>query len=61
MGERGRVDMGIIREQVLEEVSFKPDNTDQLEPNRCMGKCEGWVGWKQLGLRAKKSSNAKEA
>lgn len=32
--KRGRVDMGIIREQVLEEVSFKPDNTDQLEPNR---------------------------
>lgn len=59
--KRGRVDMGIIREQVLEEVSFKPDNRDQLELNRCMCMCEGWAGWRQLGLRAKKSSNAKEA
>lgn len=52
--------MGITREHVL-EVSFKPDNTDQLELNWCMCMCEGWVGWRQLGLRAKKSCNAKEA
>ena len=52
--------MGIIRKHAL-EVSFKLDNTDQLELNRCMCMCGGWVGWRQLGLGAKKSSIAKEA